>query len=187
SGFTRILIIAENNILADIFRVIGNGKKYGVKIEYITDKNSKGTLDSLKKAKDQLSSAFLIIYGDIIFTTDIKKLWDYHIKNSAAMTITLTSSQNPKEKGAALIEGEKITAFSQKSSIIKSNIVLSPIFACNPEMLEFSGHSIEKDLIPQLICAEKLFGYLTAGTEIHIHEAKNVKAAIDLIEKHTNY
>lgn len=188
NGFRNIIIIAESDLLAEIFRVIGNGELFGANIKYIIDKDSKGTFESLKKAKNHLNTSFLVIYGDIIFTTDLKKLWDYHLKNNALMTITLTSSDNPKEKGAVYIEGEKVTAFSQKSSKIESNIVFSPIILCNQEILEFSGESIEKDIIPILIEKNKVSGYLTATKEFHIHNTTDMKKAEEQIsDNYTKY
>ena len=177
NGFTKIIIIAESDILAEIFKVIGNGELYGVSIKYLIEKNSKGTFDSLKKAKNIVDSSFLVIYGDIIFTTDIKELWNYHLKNKTAMTITLTSSNHPEEKGAVYIEGDRIIAFSQKNRKIESNIVFSPIMVCNREVLEYKGTSIEDNIIPKLIDNADISGYFTAQKEIHIHKADDIKKA----------
>ncbi len=183
NGFTKIIIIAESDILAEIFKVLGNGELYGISIKYIIEKNSKGTFDSLKKAKNMVDSSFLIIYGDIIFTTDIKELWNYHLKNNSAMTITLTSSNHPEEKGAVCIEGDKIIAFSQKKRKIESNIVFSPIIVCNKEVLEYSGTSIEEDIIPRLIDNAIVSGYITAQKEIHIHTVEDIKKAEEKLKK----
>jgi hypothetical protein len=68
NGFSRIYVVAEKQILTAVFDLVQEGKKYGVHIEYAEDQHSKGTAQSLRVLKGNLTQSFLVAYGDIIFT-----------------------------------------------------------------------------------------------------------------------
>ncbi|MFT4297915.1 MAG: nucleotidyltransferase family protein, partial [Candidatus Woesearchaeota archaeon] len=87
-GFKTIFIIACKVILTDIFSILGDGTVYGVKINYIEDKESKGSANSLKLLKGKISSNFLVVYGDIYFNKiNLDELWNSHIRQNAVATL----------------------------------------------------------------------------------------------------
>ncbi|MBI2672662.1 hypothetical protein HYX19_00205 [Candidatus Woesearchaeota archaeon] len=169
-NFKKILIIARKKIIDMAFSLLQNGSQYGINIIYIEEKDSSGTADSLRLARKELSSSFLVVYGDIIFDKiNLNELWDHHSRSGPISTLTLTTFRNPSIKGEVFLEGDKITGFDQKPKKFSSYLVFSPIFICEPELLIYHGHSLEKDIFP--IIAEKrlLNGYVSRQAETHIH------------------
>ena len=63
-GFKTIFIVARYNIITEIFKIVQNGSKFGVRINYINEEKAEGTADSLRLLKGKINSSFLVVYGD---------------------------------------------------------------------------------------------------------------------------
>lgn len=175
SGFKHIVIIARKNLLGRMFNILKDGSEFGARIEYIEEKVSRGTAQSLRLCKGRIQSSFLVVYCDIIFDNiNLEEIWSSHLKGNALATIMVTSSQNPNEKGSLKMDGTSIVEFSQKRNI-DSNLVFSPIFACEPEILNIEGESLEEDIFPKLSGRGLLNGHISSRREIHIHSERDAK------------
>ena len=156
TNFKTIYIVARHNLLTRIFEMLKEGSEYGVKINYIEEKSSKGTADSLRLLKGKINSNFLVVYGDIIFSKiNVEQLWNDHVRQGAITTIMLTTSSRPSEKGTVKVEGSKVLAFAQKPKKSDIYLVFSPIFVTEPHIFDYNGASLEFDVFPVL--AEKGF------------------------------
>ena len=67
NSFKTIFVIARHNLLTKIFEILKDGTAYGVKVNYIEEKVSNGSADSLRLLKGKVKSNFLVVYGDIVF------------------------------------------------------------------------------------------------------------------------
>jgi NDP-sugar pyrophosphorylase family protein len=169
-GFKHTFIIARHNIITEVFKIIQNGSKYGVNIDYIEETTSKGTAESLRFIKGKLKNSFLVVYGDIIFNRiNIEELWNAHIKQNGIATLMLTTTPTPNKKGVVKIEGTRILEFEQKPKISDIYLGFSSIFIAQPEILEYHGTSLEEDIFPILAKKGFLQGHLSANKEYHIH------------------
>ena len=176
NNFKTIFIVARHNLLTKLFEMLKDGVEYGVKINYIEEKSSNGTADSLRLLKGKITTNFLVVYGDLLFNKiNIDELWNDHIKQNAAVTIMLTTSSKPREKGTVRVEGNKVLAFMQKPKKSDIYLVFSPIFATEPYIFEYNGSSLEFDVFPQLAEKGLLNGHLSSEKEIHIHSKKDLK------------
>ncbi len=175
-GFKTIYLIARKNVVNEVFSIVQNGSKYGVNIEYVEEKDSQGTGDSLKLLRGKLKSSFLVVYGDILFSNlNIEELWNEHLKRKGVATLLLTTTPDPTKKGVVKIEGSKIMEFIQKPAVSDVYLGFSSIFIAQPEILEYAGHSLERDIFPAL--AEKGFlnGYLSTSKVIKLKTRKDLK------------
>lgn len=169
NDFKEIYVIARHKVLTAIFDVLKDGSEFGVKINYIEEKISEGTGDSLKYLKGKLKERALVVYSDIIFDdVNLEDLWNNHLSNKSIATIMLTTSANPSRKGSVRMQGNKIIEFVQKSRA-DSNLVFSPIFVIEPEVLEKQGHSLEQNIFPSLVHKGLLNGYVSSEKERHVH------------------
>jgi NDP-sugar pyrophosphorylase family protein len=176
SGFKNIFVIGRHMVLTQAFEILRDGTSYGVKINYLEEKISKGTAETLKLMKGKVSSRFLVVYGDIYFSNvNLEKIWEAHIKESPVATLMLTTSPKPSEKGTVTMEGTKILQFIQKPKESDIYLVFSPIFVAEPELLEYVGGSLEKEIFPKVAEKGLLRGYLSSEKEIHIHRLEDVQ------------
>ena len=195
NSFRDIYIIARKRTLEGIFALMKGGEQYGIKINYIEEKDSSyksaslkshekhlpetfltGSATALKLAKKELSRPFLVIFGDVFFDhIDLNDLWDFHIKNDAISTLCLITYKDPSKKGEVHLKGRKIIEFKQKPKKGESFLVFSPIFVCEPEILQYPGTSLEDDILPVLSKKKLLNGYVLPEPEIHIHTKKDLE------------
>lgn len=188
NGFKTIYILGEQPVLSSIFNLIGDGGRYGVKIEFIEDENPRGTAGSLRLLKGVIKNTFFVVFGDIIFDKmDIKKIWAHHFKQPAIATLmvrssplTLGGSTIPIKKSPLKIEGNTVIKVYQKinkpiKELKDSAIIFSSIFVAEPELLEYTGDSLENDVFPKLADKGFLYSYLSSEEEIHIHTKEDAK------------
>ncbi|MBI4451928.1 hypothetical protein HY637_00730 [Candidatus Woesearchaeota archaeon] len=177
NNFKTIFIVARHNLLTRLFELLKDGTEYGVKISYIEEKSSNGSADSLRLLKARISTNFLVVYGDIVFSKiNIEELWNDHIKQNAVATIMLTTSSKPSEKGTVRVEGNMVLTFEQKPKKSDIYLVFSPIFVTEPQIFEYSGYSLEFDVFPELAGKGLLNGHLSSEKEIHIHSKKDAES-----------
>ncbi len=193
-NFREIYIIARKRTLEGIFSLLKTGSHYGVKIKYIeedesiyktvSEKSKKEHLPStfltgsaaiLKLARKELSTSFLVIFGDLYFDNiNLDDLWNFHITNEAISTLSLVTYKDPTKKGQVYLRGKKIIEFRQKPKKKDSYLVFSPIFVCEPEIFNYSGISLEDNIFPKLAKKQMLNGYVLPEREIHIHTQKDL-------------
>ena len=176
NNFKTVFIIARHILLTKLFEMLKDGIDYGIKINYIEEKSSEGTADTLRLLKGKVITNFLVVYGDIIFNKiNIEELWNDHIKQNAIATIMLTTSSKPSEKGTVRVEGNKVLTFAQKPKKSDIYLVFSPIFITEPQIFEYSGSSLESDVFPELAEKGLLNGHLSSEKEVHVHSKKDIE------------
>ena len=77
SRFTDFVICVnyKSKIIKDYF---GNGKKFGVKIEYIEEKKRMGTAGALSLLRKKPKQPFFVINGDLLINLDFTKILNFH-------------------------------------------------------------------------------------------------------------
>lgn len=170
----------KGNNIDNIFLVIGtlgekikeyfgDGKNFGVKLNYIQDKKEKGTAQALKAAQCVLKKeTFLLWYVDELAEIDLNDFANFHFEHKGVGTVALSSVADPSGYGIVKLQGPKITEFSEKPSPreIKSYLVNAGIFLLEPEIFNYiksSTLSLEKEVFPKIIAENKLYGYLFSG------------------------
>ena len=181
-GFKEIFIIGRHKVLTRLFEILKEGSTYGVKINYVEEKQSAGTADSLRLLKGKVEKSFLVVFADLLFNkVNVNELWNSHIKGNGIVTIMLTTHSRPREKGVVKMEGSRVVDFQQKPAKSADHLVFSPLFAAEPEILEYSGSSLEENVFPALARRGLLQGHLSSVKETHIHSERDIKEAKSLV------
>ncbi|MFH1399305.1 MAG: sugar phosphate nucleotidyltransferase [Candidatus Woesearchaeota archaeon] len=176
AGFTKIFIIGRSTILTKAFEILKDGSAYGVKLNYLEEKESNGTASTLKLIKGKVTTRFLVVYGDIFLKSiPLPKIWEEHLRQNSLVTIMLTTSAKPSQKGTVVMEGNKILKFIQKPVSSEIYLVFSPIFVAEPELLEYPGNSLENEVFPILAEKSLLNGFVSPEKEVHIHCMEDIK------------
>lgn len=86
-GFKDIII--STGYLSEIIRAcLGDGKKWGVNIQYVHEAKPKGTAGALKLVK-HFDDDFLVINGDVLTDLNLKSFMAKHKKNKNFATIAV--------------------------------------------------------------------------------------------------
>ena len=90
----------------DIQKVIGDGSQLGVKIHYSIEKEPLGTCGAVKNAEDIFKDdeEVLVFNGDVLTDLDLTALVDFHRKNKAVATLTLTEVEDPTQFGLVITD-----------------------------------------------------------------------------------
>jgi len=91
AGISRI-VLTLGHMAPLLMACIGNGERWGVKIESIREDEPLGTAGSLR-AIENLSDNFLVMNADLLTTLDYEDMFDYHIRNNAFGTIGLSKRE----------------------------------------------------------------------------------------------
>lgn len=76
-----------------------DGKKFGVKISYISEDVPLGTAGAIKNAQRFFDDTFLVFNADILSDIDISEMIRFHKEKGALATIAVTKVDNPSAYG----------------------------------------------------------------------------------------
>jgi len=150
---------------------IGDGSKFGVRVQYIEQGPSEvGTGYAVYLAKNFVSgNPFLALYGDILVDINLKDFIDHHSNSNLMATLALTSMKDPSPYGVAKLRGGKIMEFVEKpkEKAEMSRVISAGLFCFEPKIFdELSSKkdlALEKDVFPALAKEGELGGYVFEG------------------------
>ncbi|MDI6731528.1 MAG: mannose-1-phosphate guanyltransferase [Candidatus Margulisbacteria bacterium] len=170
-GFDEIIVLLyyQPEIIKKHF---GDGKRFGVKMSYVSAPKDFGTAGAVKFAAKDLSEPFLVISADLICDFDLSRVIKFHKDKKSIATMVLTRAANPLPYGIVILNKEnKIKHFLEKPSWseVFSDTINCGIYLLDPKALEYipseKNFDFSHDLFPKLL-AEKLplFGFVADGT-----------------------
>lgn len=112
-GFKNIIICVnyKSQIIKNYF---GNGKKFGVEIEYIKEKKRMGTVGALSLIKKKITEPFFVVNGDLLTNLDFEKILDFHEKQNAVATMGVKEYSIISPYGEVELVNENITSINEK-------------------------------------------------------------------------
>jgi NDP-sugar pyrophosphorylase family protein len=143
----------------------GDGRNFGLNIEYIKEEDRMGTAGALTLLKESPTEPFIVMNGDLLTNVNFENLLDFHsIYNSTAtMCVRDCSFQIPY--GVVSLNGSQILAINEKP--IQKFFVSAGIYVLNPSVLDFIPQNSFYDM-PTLF--EKLIAEKNNVISFPIHE-----------------
>jgi len=110
----------------------GDGKKWGVKIEYSEQRKQLGTADAIRNVSTVVDGNFLVINGDVIINrADIKRLL-----NSTNNTMSVFEVKDPAGLGIVELSGDKVVGIYEKSQRPPSLMANAGLYLFTPDVFE---------------------------------------------------
>ena len=136
-GFVNITMCVNFNasIIRDYF---GDGKEFGVNIDYVLEEKRMGTAGALSLLKERPSEPFFVMNGDLLTNVNFEHIFNYHMINKATATMCVREYDYEVPYGVVKMNDNKITAIAEKP--VQKFFVSAGIYMLSPEIL---------DLIPQ--------------------------------------
>jgi NDP-sugar pyrophosphorylase family protein len=153
-GFNHITL-AVNHMGKLMESFFGNGKKFGIKIDYSYEKNELGTIAPLRNIK-KIPDNFLVMNSDILTNINFELLLKYHSSNNNLTTITTSNINMKSEFGVVNLKNNKILNFQEKP-LIKQNVCIG-VNCFNKKILNYIPKNYKfsfDDLLLQLIKKKK--------------------------------
>lgn len=191
------VILTVQYLAAQIQDYYGDGRNFGVNIEYVVEESPLGTAGSVRNAYDRLckDEPILVISGDALTDFDLTLLLAEHTRRGAALTMALTRVPNPLEYGVINIEeGGKVLQFLEKPSwgAVTSDTVNTGIYVLEPDVLHrIPPHTRldwSQDVFPGMLSSgAPLYGHVAEGYWCDIGAiAEYQKATTDLLNGRLN-
>lgn len=162
------VIMAVGHMRRRIKIFFGDGKRFKMNIRYVEEKKPLGTAGPLRLAKKYLKEAFILSHSDELQDIDIADMYDHHKRNSALVTIALTTVSDPSHYGVVKLSGNKILQFIEKpkKEEAPSNLINSGFCIVEPEVIDMIPKGfvmLERDIFPKLAKMGRLYGYPFSG------------------------
>lgn len=173
-GFTDLIFFVHYR--ADLIQNhFGDGKKFGVQIRYILEKEPLGTAGAVFAGFEHLAGRFVVLYGDTMVNVDLNRIWNAHEKAGAVATLLLHPNDHPFDSDLVEMDSNSfVTAFHNRphaENVWRQNLVNAGLYVLEKSALEKCAYvkpakpdskilDFGKDVFPALVArGERLLGY----------------------------
>lgn len=152
----------------------GNGDRWNLDIEYVTESQPLGTIGPLDKLRSQLNSSFFVANSDVFTDLDLGKVLQHHRAHPAPLTVVVTTQKVNISYGVLDHHEGRVTAFREKPS--EEFSVSTGIYCMEPSVFQY-------------IPTAQAFGFdqlmhalLDSGTPVNVFEHRGRWVDIGRIE-----
>jgi histidinol-phosphate phosphatase family protein len=170
NGFQEVIIVIGYK--GDTIRaLVGDGRKWQMKVSYCEDDGRVGTTQALLNVADQLTEPFLLMFGDLVTNCDLLKLRRFWgLAQKGASILVVHPNNHPHDSD--LVEAHlhrivKIHPSPHPDPLPARNMVFAGIAILSPELLalarEVGGHNIAKHVLPKLVDRVPIYWFWDTG------------------------
>jgi bifunctional UDP-N-acetylglucosamine pyrophosphorylase/glucosamine-1-phosphate N-acetyltransferase len=114
AGVSEVVIVVHYKA-EQLKEFLGDGSKLGLAIEYARQDEMRGTADAIKTAEDKVNKDFLLIYGDILTTSEaVQSIIKTYEEEKPAVAMAVVQVSNPEHYGIVKLEDRHITEIIEK-------------------------------------------------------------------------
>jgi bifunctional UDP-N-acetylglucosamine pyrophosphorylase/glucosamine-1-phosphate N-acetyltransferase len=139
SGIEEVVIVVH--YMGDaIRRYFGDGKKFGLKIEYVEQKAVLGTGNAVSAVESYLKDDFLLVYGDLLFSSDaVKDVIELYRKEKPVVAMAVVPVDRTEDYGIVELADErrvKCIVEKPKSEEAPTNLANAGIYVFSAEIFD---------------------------------------------------
>ena len=163
SGF-RQFYFSVNYLKEQIVEHFGDGKGWGVTIDYLVEDEPLGTAGSLQLLPRSLQEPFLVMNGDVLTRLNPSQLLRFHVEHKAAGTLCVREHTINVPFGVVQTKGVELAGFEEKPSYCQ--LVNAGVYVIDPQLLPLLPPHQATDM-PTLLQSAQLAGHRVAVCPIH--------------------
>jgi NDP-sugar pyrophosphorylase family protein len=181
SGFSEVFLCLGHQ--SDVIQeALGDGSRYGLKINYKIEKEPRGTAGAVRDLGSAMGDDLLVIYGDLFVDIDCRKLLEFHVSHDGAATVVVRRTDHPEDSDLALVnpDGQIQAVGRMERDGISSDLGCAAIWVIRRELLDRvpdEGVSdFARDIFPAAASAgDKLMAYETSERVLDVGTPERYK------------
>jgi bifunctional UDP-N-acetylglucosamine pyrophosphorylase/glucosamine-1-phosphate N-acetyltransferase len=138
AGIKEVAIVVY--YMADAIRTyFDDGKKLGMKIEYVEQKAVLGTGNAVAMVESLMHEDFTVVNGDMLFDADaVKKVNETHVQERPAATMAVVPVDKPENYGVVELENGRVKRIVEKppQGQAPTNLANAGIYVFSAEIFE---------------------------------------------------
>jgi D-glycero-alpha-D-manno-heptose 1-phosphate guanylyltransferase len=151
AGLREVVLLT--GYLGDMVRTVLGETYAGILLAYSREPSPLGTAGAVRLALPCVaSSAVMLLNGDSFCDVDLPKLWDFHCRQQAEVTMTLSSVADTARYGRVRIARDTVECFEEKQATSGAGWINAGVYLLNRDrIVEIpSGRpvSLERDMLP---------------------------------------
>lgn len=133
-GFVDILLSVsyKSEMIENYF---GDGSKFGVKIEYIHEKQRMGTAGALSLMREKLEEPFFVMNGDLLTNINFEHMMDFHMQNVSIATMGVREYDFQVPYGVVNVDGINIKSIVEKP--VHNFFVSGGVYVLSADVLRY--------------------------------------------------
>jgi len=161
-------VIMGTSYQAAVFETeFGDGSKFGLQIEYVTEEHPLGTGGGIANVAPALRHDTVLVFnGDVLSGADLGQLLASHDASDADVTLHLVRVSDPRAFGCVPTDGEgRVRAFLEKTQDPPTDQINAGCYVFRRDIIDRipRGHqvSVEREVFPALLSdGVKVYGYV---------------------------
>lgn len=155
-GITN-LVMCTGYLGEQVQSEFGDGRSWGVAIEYSQEMAPLGTAGAVKLAQAYLQDVpeFLVMNGDSFLEIDFDQLTRFHRGRGGLASMAVLQVDNAARYGTVKMEAQgRVIGFSEKTGCEDSGVVNGGVYVFNRAVLESIPEgpaSLERDVFPRIL------------------------------------
>jgi len=147
----------------------GDGSSFGIRVDYIEEKEPLGTAGSFYYLKEKISDPyFLLVFGDLFFDVDFSRMENFHREHGAAVTLFAHPNSHPFDSDLVRTDKDgRVTSFDSKNNVRDywyDNLVNAGIYILSREICDKVPSPVKTDfekeiLMPMAAKGEAVYAY----------------------------
>lgn len=165
-GFTDIILTVSH--MADkLIDYFGDGRNFGVYIEYFVEDKPLGNAGALFRLKDKLTDDFLLLNADSVFNIEFSRFIAFHKEHKALATLFTHPNDHPYDSGLIIANGDSsvqkwLAKEDERPKYYKNRVnaglhIISPALLQND--IDLPKIDLDRHLLKPLAGTGKMFCY----------------------------
>jgi len=165
AGIKDIMIVTGGNNAGEFFRLLCNGRRFGLKdISYTYQEGEGGIAEALSLAEDFADGEkVLIVLGDNVIGKDIIREKEEFEKQKEGAKILIKKVSHPENFGVPVLNGDKVIGIEEKPKKPKSQYAVTGIYMYDSRVFDIIK-TLERSDRGELEITDVNNAYIKAGT-----------------------
>ena len=159
----------EGTSAAEIHAAVGDGARFGVRVEYLPQEAPLGLAHAVKTAQPFLGDTpFVMFLGDNLIKDGIKRFVEEFEAERPDAQILLAAVRNPQDFGVAELAGDRVVRLEEKPKQPRSDLALVGVYMFTPSVFE-SVDAIRPSARGELEITDAIQHLIDRGKRVRSH------------------